>query len=297
MSDSESDYTHISFNSIIHEMNDLVDAKLKLDIMFKEFTNRINNLNYYIGLYERHEVKHLKKGDNDSNKSGKKKFCSNVNNVNDDNNNNNNTKKHRTCAYNETDPAGRDAYKLGETELERHRRLRNYEIEKVEILEKKEERRKEKENKKLEINMIDQPENTSSSSSDINSTDTPLFIINPTSSPVIPTPTSKDTIIQVRLSNGKHLPNKINSDNNGIWTKISKQKADSLNISSTSNDNAKLKRKRKEIQQADDPSFLYTKETSVPTTSAPTTSVPTTSVRNSDVDVEVKISPSSYLFF
>jgi hypothetical protein len=129
--------------------------------------------------------------------------------------------------------------------------------------------------------VIQLPEATSDSSFIIDSTDTPL-IINPTSSPVISAPSSNNTIIKVRSSNGKHLPEKIDSDTpKGKWTKIPKEKIDSSNISSTtpktsvlttSNNDVKIKRKRNEVQQTVDPSFVYTVESSVNTSS----------VRNSD---------------
>jgi hypothetical protein len=110
------------------------------------------------------------------------------------------------------------------------------------------------------------------------------LIISPTSSPVIPAPSSKNTIIKVRSSNPKPLPEKINSDNpKGKWTKIPKEKIDSSNISTTtpktsvpttSNNDVKIKRKRNEVQQTADPSFVYTVESSVNTSS----------VHNSDDD-------------
>jgi hypothetical protein len=100
----------------------------------------------------------------------------------------------------------------------------------MEKLRAQEKRRKEKENRNLEVNMNDElhlhpdviqlPEATSDSSSNINSTDTPL-IISPTSSPVIPAPSSKNTIIKVRSSNGKHFPISIDSDlPKGKWKKF-----------------------------------------------------------------------------
>jgi aryl-phospho-beta-D-glucosidase BglC (GH1 family) len=57
------------------------------------------------------------------------------------------------------------------------------------------------------------------------STDTPV-IISPTSSPVIPTPSSKNNIIKVRSSTGKRLPEKIDSDNlKGKWKQIDRDEA------------------------------------------------------------------------
>jgi hypothetical protein len=53
-----------------------------------------------------------------------------------------------------------------------------------------------------------------------NSTDTPL-IISPTSSLIIPAPSSKNNIIKVHSSTGKPLPEKINSDTSkGKWKHI-----------------------------------------------------------------------------
>jgi hypothetical protein len=105
-----------------------------------------------------------------------------------------------------------------------------------------------RQDKKLEVNMndgphlhpvtINQPESTSCSSSDINSTNT-LLIIDPTSSPVIPAPTSNNTTITVRSS--KPLPQIIDSNVPDIkWTKI--------------------KRKRNEVKLSSNPSIIYTLE-------------------------------------
>jgi hypothetical protein len=177
-----SDFTHISFSSILSEINHLLDSKIKLDEMFKDFTNSLNSLNYYIGLYQRHEIHP---------QLGKKKFCKN-NDDNDDiddnnNNNYNNTKSikpYKICPYRETDPKDKKEYLKGKTKLEKHKYLRDYEIQQVIELEAQENKKKEKE-KNLEINMNDylhlDPITTSNNSSDISSTDTPL-IINPSNS-------------------------------------------------------------------------------------------------------------------
>jgi hypothetical protein len=275
-------------------MEDVLEFKKHVDSSLKTFSDSINALSSIL-LYK----KQLKKQIVNDFDRGKKKFCSNVNNnVDDEHNNNNNTKlkKHRTCCYSETDAEGGEEYKLGETDLEKHERLLEYQIRKVPKLRAQEKRRKEKENRNLEVNMNDElhlhpvviqlPETTSDSSSNINSTDTPL-IISPTSSPVIPALSSKNTIIKVRSSNGKPLPEKIDSNNpKGKWNKITKEKIDSSNISSTTNksptpnDVVKIKRKRDEVRQTSIPSFVYTEETSV------NTSVNTSSVNNSNDDID-----------
>jgi hypothetical protein len=133
MSDFSDDQpTHISFDSISHEIKKILSSKMKLDEIFQQFTNQVNALNSYINLYQ--EQLKSSSNINDSDRSGKKKFCSNVNNNNVDecsNNNNNGLKKHRTCCYSETDPEGRVEYYKGKTELERHERLLEYQIKRV----------------------------------------------------------------------------------------------------------------------------------------------------------------------
>jgi hypothetical protein len=103
MSDSESDATYISFTTISNGMDLVLDCKDKLENMFKVFSDQVNALNSYIDLYKLQECKQ-KRRDNDSNRSGKKKFCSNFNinngDDNDDyecNNNNNNNNSKKSC--------------------------------------------------------------------------------------------------------------------------------------------------------------------------------------------------------
>jgi hypothetical protein len=217
MSDSDFDDTHISFTSITKQMNDLIDSKLKLDIMFKEFTNNLNNLNYYIGLYERHNVHP---------QLGNKKFCSNVNNNDECNNNNNRPKKRRTCCYTETDPQGKAEYRKGETELEKHKRLLEYEIKKVAMLEEKQQKAANKLVNELSLsinnNILDVNNRilfTRDNNSDT-STDSSNKNIAPNHSTSTP---------QINV----HIPKSANNRDKKKEIRISKEKIDSSNISST----------------------------------------------------------------
>jgi hypothetical protein len=126
MSDSENDDTHINFNSIFNGIKKVLNSKKQLDGMFKEFTNDVNSLNSSIILYK----DQLKSSSNinNSHQSGKKMFCSNVNNnhLNDECNNNNNTepkKKRKTSCYQESTKEGKAEYHKGENELDKAHRL------------------------------------------------------------------------------------------------------------------------------------------------------------------------------
>jgi hypothetical protein len=164
-------------------------------------------------------------------------------------------KKLELSLYYQSDREAKEDSLNGKTELEKAKILLQHHLKKIEKLEALEKKRKQIENKNKEVNMndgphlhpviIDQPESTSCSSSDINSTNT-LLIIDPTSSPVIPAPSSNNTTITVRSSNGKPLPETINSNlDGGIWTKVPKEK---------------IKRKRDEIKLSSKPSIIYTLE-------------------------------------
>jgi hypothetical protein len=287
MSDNESDSTHISYSSIVNEINKLVDSKIKLDEMFKDFTDSSNSLNSYIGLYERHNVLP---------QLGKKKFCSNVNNNDDNNqcnNNNNRPKKHRTCCYTETDPEGKAEYKKGETELERHRRLLAYQIKRVAKLEEKQQRAANKLVNTLSLsvdnnNILDVNNNilfTRDNNSDT-STDSSNKNITPNHSTSTP---------QINV----HIPKSANNKDKKKEIRISKEKIDSSNISSTTpkpsvpttlNDEVKIKRKRDQIKPSTNSSIIYTVEsennnklsTSDSENNNKLNSVPTPSVHNSD---------------
>jgi hypothetical protein len=96
---SDNQQTFISFNSKSDEMGKILESKLKLDEMFKQFTNQGNALNSYIDIYNKQRLS-LKRPDNDSDRTyhgGKKKFCSNFSANDDeydsDDNNNNNNKR------------------------------------------------------------------------------------------------------------------------------------------------------------------------------------------------------------
>jgi hypothetical protein len=252
MSDSEVDDTHISFKSISKGIEDVLEFKLQVDTTLKNFSDSVNSLSASITLYNKQlRTQHVNDSDHNYN-NGKKKFCNN-NDDDDDNNNSKSKKPYKICPYRETDPKGKKEYLKGKTLLEKHKYLLNYETQLVIELEAKEKKRKQKENKNLEVNMndrphlhpviIDQPESTSCSSSDINSTNTHL-IIDPTSSPIIPAPTSNNTTITVRSS--KPLPQIIDSDHPDIkWTKVPKEK---------------IKRKRDDVKPSINPSIIYTLE-------------------------------------
>jgi hypothetical protein len=304
MCDNETDSTHISFKSISEGIKDVLAFKLQVDTTLKNFSNSINSLNASIVLYNEQLKTQSVNNSVHSSEQGKKKFCSNTNNNIDDlecNNNNNKTRKKNLeySLYYQSDKEAREDSQNGKTELEKVEILLQHHLKKMERLKAKQKRRTEKENKNLEINMndelhlhpiiIQQPETTSDNSSNISSTDNSTK--HSTSSLVIPAPSSKDTIIKIRSSNKKPLPEIIDSHNpKGKWSKITKEKKQKIettpnsssNISSTtnnppttpktsvpttSNNEDKIKRKRDQVRQTSNPSIVYTEEPSANTSS------------------------------
>jgi hypothetical protein len=205
MLDTESDDSFISLNTISKQMVSVLDFLKKVDAIFKDFSDLINEQSSSIILYKK-QVGPLKRHANDSNRSsdhGKKKnFCSNFS-ENDEydsdynNNNNNRPKKpvyqHKTCGYRNTDKEGRKEYLKGLTPLERHTLLMNYEIKQINILNEKEKRKavaegkcidtpnkkKELKNKQVDIT-FDNNHNIIKATTDT-STDTPKFLVPPPS--------------------------------------------------------------------------------------------------------------------
>jgi hypothetical protein len=179
-------------------------------------------------------------------------------------------KKHRTCCYSETDPEGRVEYHKGETELERHERLLEYQIKRVAKLRERKKRASLKEIRSLSLsadnnnNILDVNNNIiyacdRSSDTPTDTSNKNIDAVTKPSTPVltISAPNKKD-----KKNNNRNKKSEKDREIKITKEKILETKTTSAtsktSVPTTSNNEDKIKRKRDpNVLQTDDPTIDY----------------------------------------